>query len=239
MNANRCLMAALFAACTAQAASPIVVIGRAAIPLEISCPTPTPVTTNRLAKEFTAYFQSSSDIGKFFRTNGVSTANGFRMVPAGHDGGPPPEAAIDIRYFGAPVERITVGERAISWLADQIDSAAPFTNTWSQAELLLASINDCSITNDMETCRESFVVGGSIFTNAAEDVRLAAGIASYWSRLKYSPPNLFGFRMVRLVEDGPELPALYCRCTDPEAKSDIAFSVILVYLENRWRMILQ
>ena len=239
MNTNRCLMAALFAACTAQAADPIIVIGGADIPLEISCQSPLPVSTNCLAKEFTAYFKSSSDIGKFFRTNGVGTANGFRMVPAGHDGGPPPEAAIDIRYFGAPAERITVGERAISWLANQIESAAPFTNNWSQAESLLASIVDCSITNNMETCRESFVVGGSVFTNAAEDVRLTAGIASYWSRLRYSQPNLFGFRMGRLVEDGPELPALYCRCTDPEAKSDIAFSVILVYLENRWRLILQ
>ena len=35
------------------------------------------------------------------------------------------------------------------------------------------------------------------------------------------------------------IPALFCRCTDPQSRSGRLSSVVLVYFDNRWRMVLQ
>ncbi len=214
-------------------------IGTNAIPFAVIAETQSSFDTNWLANEFTAYFEASPDIGQFFRTNRLSSSPSVQIDPAGHDGGPPREVASAIRYFGPPNERIVVGEGALEWLLNQIEAAAPFTNTWSQADSFLAALRSCAITNDLQTCRESFLIEGFICTNETEDAQMVAGIASYWSRLRYSSPNVLGFRTGRIVENGPELPALFCRCTDPQSRSGSLSSVVLVYFDNRWRMILQ
>ncbi len=214
-------------------------VGTNSIPFFVAAETQRCFETNRLADELTAYFGASQDISQFFSTNRLSSRPSVQIEPAGHDGGPPREIAPDIRYFGPPNERIVIGERALEWLLDQIEAAAPFTNTWPQAESLLGAIRSCAITNDLQACRESFLIEGGVCTNATEDAQMVAGIASYWSRLRYSSPNVLGFRIGRLMEGGPELPALFCRCTDPQSRSGSLSSVVLVYFDNRWRMVLQ
>ncbi len=228
-----------FFAVAVQADQPAVFVGESAIPFVVVSQTTDSVDTNLLAREFTAYFGASSDIGQFFLTNRLSSRSSIQIEPASHDGGPPREIASDIRYFGPPNERIVVGERALEWLLDQMEAAAPLTNTWPQAESLLAAIRSCAITNDLQACRESFLIDGVVHTNETEDAQMVAGIASYWSRLRYSSPNVLGFRTGRLVEGGPEFPALFCRCTDPQSRLGRLFSVVLVYFDNRWRMVLQ
>lgn len=232
------VLSAFFAA-VVQADQPTVSVGESEIPFVVVSQTTDPVDTNSLAREFTAYFGASSDIGRFFRTNGLQTGNSARMIPSRRDGGPPPEIASDIRYFGAPEERIVVGDRALAWILGKFEAAASFTNSWTQAEALLSAIHSCAITNDLQTCRESFLIDGAVNTNETEDAQMVAGIASYWSRLRYSSPNVLGFQTGRLVEGGPELPALFCRCTDPQSRSGRLSSVVLVYFDNRWRMVLQ
>jgi len=232
------VLSAFFAAAV-QADQPTVLVGESAIPFVVVSQTADSVDTNSLAREFTAYFKASSDIGRFFRTNGLQTGSPARMIPSGRDGGPAPEIASDIRYFGAPEERIVVGDRALTWILGQFEVAAPFTNSWTQAEAFLSAIRSCTITNDLQTCRESFLIDGAVHTNETEDAQMVAGIASYWSRLRYSSPNVLGFRTGRLVVGGPELPALFCRCTDPQSRSGRLSSVVLVYFDNRWRMVLQ
>lgn len=234
-----CLIVVMLAVFRAGAVPCEAFIGTNAIPVIVMSDTQAIVETNRLAGEFTAYFSASSDIRDFFWTNGMSSGQSVQIEPAGYDGGPLREIASDILYFGPPDERIVVGGRALEWLLGQMEAAAPFTNSWPQAESLLSGLRTGSITNDMQSCRESFLIEGVVCTNAAEDAKMVAGIASYWSRLHYSSPNILGFRTGRIVENGPEVPALFCRCADPGSRSGSLFPIILVYFDNRWRLLLQ
>lgn len=234
-----CLLVVMLAVSRAGAVLCETFIGTNAIPVIVMADTQTRIETNRIAGEFTAYFGASSDICDFFWTNGMASGQSVQIEPAGHDGGPLREIASDIRYFGPPNAKIVVGSRALEWLLGQMEAAAPFTNTWPQAEALLSGLRTGSITNDMQTCRESFMIEGVVCTNADEDAQMVTGIASYWSRLHYSSPNVLGFRTGRISENGPELPALFCRCTDPGSRSGSLFPIVLVYFENRWRLLLQ
>lgn len=229
----------VFFATTVHADQPMVSVGESEIPLVVVSQATAPVDTNSLAREFTAYFGASSDIGRFFRTNGLQTGNSARMIPSGREEGPPPEIASDIRYFGAPGERIVVGDLALAWILGKIEAAAPFMNSWTQAEALISGLRSGSITNCMQTCRESFLIDGAVHTNETEDAQMVAGIASYWSRLSYPSPSAIGFRTGQLVEGGPEVPALFCQCLNPESKSPRLFPVVLVFVDGRWRVVLQ
>lgn len=42
-----------------------------------------------------------------------------------------------------------------------------------------------------------------------------------------------------LPSGGPEVPALFCHCLNPESKSPRLFPVVLVFVGGRWRVILR
>ena len=62
-----------FFAVAVQADQPAVFVGESAIPFVVVSQTTDSVDTNLLAREFTAYFGASSDIGQFFLTNRLSS----------------------------------------------------------------------------------------------------------------------------------------------------------------------
>ena len=196
--------------------------------------------TNRVASEFTRYFDSGDSIDFFFEgSSTLPSGVSVQINPGTYEGGLPLNAAADVVYFASPNERIVVGEDALTWILEQFALAAPFTNVWNQTDNLFSALADGSITNDIVYCRETFVVNGNVCTNVSSDIEMLRGIQSHWTRITFYHPSVFGLRQGRLVEGGPILTGLRCRYSEPNQMSQSRPSYVLVYLDGRWRIVLE
>ena len=196
--------------------------------------------TNRVANEFSRYFASGDSIESFFEgSSSLQFGDSVQINPGTYEGGLPLDAAADVVYFAPPNERIVVGEDALTWILGQFALADPLTNVWNQTEGLFSALTDGSITNDIAYCRETFVVNGAVCTNAVSDVEMLRGVQSHWTRITFYPPSVFGLRQGRLVEGGAILTGLRCRYSEPNQMSQSRPSYVLVYLDGRWRIVLE
>lgn len=213
-------------------------IGTNSIPLRVLTETPRSFDTNRVAREFSLYCASSSRIEDFFTADPSVPGSSSQMDPNEPEGGPPETAAENIRYHATPDERIEMGPEAANWILGILDQADIHTNAQTLATVLLDGLMSGSITNDMDWCRESFVVNGAILTNSVRDAEIRSGIAAWWTKHRYYPPSLFGWRLGRLVEGGVPMSAIRVRYELPPYDGSDIRSELLVFLDGRWRIAL-
>ena len=213
-------------------------IGTNSIPLRILTETPRTFDTNRVAREFTLYCASSSRIEDFFSADPSVPGSSGQMDPNEPEGGPPETVAEDIRYYATPDEHIGMGPVAANWLLGILDQADIHTNAQTLATALLDELTSGSITNEMNWCRETFVINGAILTNSVQDAEIRSGIASWWTKHRYYSPSLFGWRSGPLVEGGATVSAIHVRYELPPYDGSDIRSELLVFLDGRWRIAL-
>lgn len=215
-------------------------IGTNSIPLSFPAEETRIFDTNRVACEFTKYFAAGDAVETFFGTGTGSLTDGqsVQMDPGPFETGLPVDVAENIVYFAPPNARIVIGATALTWILGQFELSLPLTNVWNQIDSLFIELADGSITNNLVRCRETFVVNGTVWTNATTDVEMLRGIQTHWSVIQFLSPSVFGLRRGSLIEGGPETTGLHCRYSKPGQSPWETPSHCLIYLDGRWRIVL-
>ena len=241
MNHRTTIPACLLALVISGAVAETVSIGTNNVPLVFSSTEMRAFETNRVAQAFSDYFACGDSVEAFFGVSPGSLPPGesAQLDPSEQEGGLPVEAAADVVYQDSPDERIVVGETALTWILGQFDLAEPLTNVWQQTDSLFAELASGLITNDLARCSDTFVMDGHVVTNADSDLEMVHGIETFWSGIRFHPPTVFGLRRGRLTADGPEFVGLHCRYSETHQPSWSRPSCLLVFLEGRWRIVLQ
>lgn len=221
-----------------ESAAQTVEIGGRSVPLSFTNAPVESFDTNRVAQELTAFFRIADTPETLFR---------FEMAPPGESKPlrpacprvPPMSVANDIRYVPPPNERVVVGPIALGTLLESIEQSAPYSNTWAQADALLAGLSSGAITNDATQLRQAFVLsGGQLIDTAEWDTNLVRSVSVGWTSRHFYPISVLDWEMNRWDENGPLFPVFRLKFDSPQFPATGITHDLFVFQNGRWRAVL-
>ena len=228
----------LLVAVASEAVAQTVEIGGRSVPLVFTNAPVATFDTNRVARELTAFFRiADAPEGLFSDQSALPGQPKPLETPIPRV--PPRAVANEICYIPPPDERVVVGPVALGALLEAIEESAPYSNTWAQAEALLADLTSGAITNDATQLRQAFVLsGGQLIDTAEWDERLTHAVTIDWTTRQVFPFSLLDLRMDRWSEDGPIFPVMIVKFLDAEFPATGITHDVLVFQNGRWRAVL-
>ena len=216
----------------------MVEIGERSVPLSFANAPIESFDTNRVAQELTAFFRIADTPETLFRFD-MALPEESKPLQSVCPFVPPRGIENDIRYVPPPDERVVVGTNALVSLLMAIQQSEPYSNTWAQAEALVADLTSGAITNDLVQLRQSFVLAtGRLIDTSEWDEKLTGAVATYWTQLRPFPLSLMDWRMDRWSETGPAIPVLILKHIDTGVGIGDIRDEELVFQDGRWRAVL-